>query len=207
MRVLPPWAQTTASLTASGTLTYGSPVTLTAAVAGVSGTVVPTGSFTFTVDGSALGSAPVSASGLSTLVTSAIPPGADVLQATYSGDLTYAGATTNSISGTGTRGVADLTLGGLNATYTGTPQIVTVETQPSSLNYTLAYDGGSAAPIAPGTYSVFATVDDPDYTGLLGGQLHLRRQGFCLLWAAHVSNFNTKTLVEVERICALTSRK
>lgn len=169
--VLAPLVQTTASLAAPRNFAYGSPTALTVAVQGVSGTAAPTGAVTFTSDGSSLGSSPLQSNGLATLQVSTLPPGSHTLQAAYSGDLTYTASVTNSLSITGSQGTATLALSGMNTTYTGGSQPVTVSTQPAGLSYTVTYDGSSTAPTIPGTYTVVATVTDPDYSGSATGTL------------------------------------
>lgn len=83
----------TTSLTASPTsTTYGSQVTLTASVTAPSPAPTPTGSVTFAVGSTTLGTAAVS-SGTATLVTSALPVGTDAVTATYGGDTDNAGST------------------------------------------------------------------------------------------------------------------
>lgn len=71
-------------------------------------------------------------------------------------------------SGTGTliieKGDAQVTLGGLNTTYTGQPQEVTVNTTPSGLAVDVTYDNSSAPPVDAGSYAVKATINDPNYT-------------------------------------------
>ena len=184
VNVLPPLIQTTANLSATGTFSYGSPVTVTAAVVGVSGNTAPTGSFAFAVNGTPVASVPVAANGVASFTTSTLSPGSNVMQATYSGDLTYAASTTNIVSASEGQGVASLTLGNLNTTYTGGAQTVTVTTQPSGLNYTVTYNGVATAPSAPGTYSVVATVNDPDYTGTATGTLTIAKAVADVNWEA-----------------------
>jgi len=173
--ILPPLAQTTTNLAASGDVSYGSPQTLTASVIGVSGTTVPTGSVTFTQNGNNVGSASVSASGVATLTTSTLPAGTNSLQAIYGGDLNYAASTSDSVAETEGQGAANVSLSNLNAIYSGSPQPVIVTTQPQGLSYTLTYNGGSSAPTAVGTYAVTATVSDPNYTGSATGTLTIAK--------------------------------
>jgi hypothetical protein len=68
---------------------------------------------------------------------------------------------------------ATVSLTNLAQTYTGSPLPVTVMTSPASLTVGLTYTGtggtvygpSSAAPTAPGSYTVVGTINDPDYTG------------------------------------------
>lgn len=169
--VLPPLVQTTASLATSGSFSYGAPATLTAAVIGVSGAAPPTGTVTFTANGTVVGSVPLSGAGVATLNTSTLPLGSNLLQATYSGDQNFAGATSNTVSASVTQGAATVSLGNLQTTYTGSAQAVTVTTQPAGLSYSVTYDGASSAPSAAGTYRIVATLTSPDYAGSATGTM------------------------------------
>jgi hypothetical protein len=70
-----------------------------------------------------------------------------------------------------TKATASVTLGSLTQTYTGTPLSVTSTTNPEGLNVFYTYNGSSAAPTAPGSYAVIATVSDSNYTGTATGTL------------------------------------
>jgi len=81
------------TLTATPTApTLGSPVTLTFTVPLVNG-AAPTGSVSFYNGGTLLGSGTISASGVATITTSALPAGTDTVRASYTGDSDYATAT------------------------------------------------------------------------------------------------------------------
>ncbi|MCE7949693.1 MAG: hypothetical protein DYH18_01125 [Xanthomonadales bacterium PRO7] len=59
-----------------------------------------------------------------------------------------------------------LTLSNLSQVYDGNPKSVTVTVSPdTTVPYSVTYNGSSAAPTAVGTYTVVATVTDPNYTG------------------------------------------
>lgn len=62
-------------------------------------------------------------------------------------------------------GGATVTITGLNPTYDGTAKPVTVTTDPVGLSNTVTYNGGSTVPINAGSYTVVATVTDPNYSG------------------------------------------
>lgn len=66
---------------------------------------------------------------------------------------------------------ATVTLGNLRQAYDGTPKSVTVVTNPANLPFTVTYNGSATAPTNPGTYTVVATINDPNYSGTLTGQL------------------------------------
>jgi len=63
------------------------------------------------------------------------------------------------------KAAASITLGGLNQTYNGSAQPVSIATSPPGLFYTVTYDGTSSAPNNAGTYTVVTTVTDPNYEG------------------------------------------
>lgn len=63
------------------------------------------------------------------------------------------------------KAAASITLGGLNQTYNGSAQPVSIATSPPGLSYTVTYDGTSSAPNNAGTYTVVATITDPNYEG------------------------------------------
>jgi phospholipase/lecithinase/hemolysin len=63
------------------------------------------------------------------------------------------------------KGTAVLTLGNLNTTWTGAAQTATCTTDPPNLPVVLTYNRRAAPPVNAGTYTVTATVDDPNYTG------------------------------------------
>jgi DNA/RNA endonuclease G (NUC1) len=62
------------------------------------------------------------------------------------------------------KATATLTLTGLQQVYDGTPRVVTATTAPAGLTVAITYNGSTSAPVAPGTYTVVATITDPDYT-------------------------------------------
>jgi len=66
---------------------------------------------------------------------------------------------------------ATITLGNLHQSYTGTPQPVTVTTNPSGLAVTVTYNGSTTVPTAQGSYTVVAIVADTNYTGKANGTL------------------------------------
>ena len=66
---------------------------------------------------------------------------------------------------------ATVTLGDLSTTYTGTPKSASVTTVPEGLAVTLTYDGSESAPTGVGSYSVVATVNDPNHEGTAVGTL------------------------------------
>jgi hypothetical protein len=66
---------------------------------------------------------------------------------------------------------ATITLGGLAGTFNGSPQPATAVTNPSGLDVSFTYNGSSTAPTNPGSYTVVATISDPNYEGSATGTL------------------------------------
>ena len=66
---------------------------------------------------------------------------------------------------------ANPSLGGLTATYDGTPHPVTVTTSPAGVTVTVLYNGSDMPPTNAGTYAIEATVTDPNYSGRGRGTL------------------------------------
>lgn len=66
---------------------------------------------------------------------------------------------------------ATVSIGGLSATYTGSPHPVTVTTSPAGLNVVVTYDGSATAPTAAGSYGVVATIAEANYAGAASGTL------------------------------------
>ena len=73
--------------------------------------------------------------------------------------------------------MAGITLdaGTLDATYDGNPHIVTASTSPSGLSYGITYDGSSVAPTNAGSYTVVATITDPNHSGSTSGTLTIHQ--------------------------------
>lgn len=80
---------------------------------------------------------------------------------------------TGTASGTLTigKGVASVTLTGLNSSYNGTPRTATASTVPAALGVSITYNGGTVGPVLPGSYAVVANVNDANYTGTATGTL------------------------------------
>lgn len=73
----------------------GDSVKLTATVTPSTSGAAPTGTVSFALGGTALGSAPLQTDGTATLTTTTLPAGSDSIVATYSGDGAYAGSSSN----------------------------------------------------------------------------------------------------------------
>jgi hypothetical protein len=96
----------------------------------------------------------------------------------YTGNLTVASDKTDGnnvlpVSGIGTQAAAIVALapGSLSQIYDGSPKAVTASTTPGGLPLTITYSGNPAPPTKAGTYTVAATVNDPNYAGSTTGTL------------------------------------
>ena len=69
------------------------------------------------------------------------------------------------------KGAATVTLGNLSATYDGNTHGAMATTAPVGLSVGVTYNGSGTVPTTAGTYTVAATVTDPNYTGLANGTL------------------------------------
>jgi hypothetical protein len=84
-------------------------------------------------------------------------------------DPNYAGATTGTLTVSQANGT--ISLAGLKQGYDGTPRVVTATTNPAGLTVDVTYDGAPTPPTLPGSYSVVATINDPNHVGTLAGTL------------------------------------
>ena len=75
------------------------------------------------------------------------------------------------VPASGGTAAATVTLGGLTATYTGSPHAVTVTTKPTGLSTSVTYNGSPTVPTDAGSYTVVATVTASGYTGSNTGTL------------------------------------
>lgn len=60
---------------------------------------------------------------------------------------------------------ATITLSNLQHVFDGTPKAALAETVPAGLSVAFTYNGSSQAPVNPGTYTVVATITDPNHEG------------------------------------------
>lgn len=79
---------------------------------------------------------------------------------------------------------ATVTLGGLAATFDGTPKTATATTNPAGRVVTFTYDGNPPPPINAGTYAVVGTVVDPNYMGTASGSLVIAKAPQTITFAA-----------------------
>jgi hypothetical protein len=138
---------------------------------------------------------PKSTQTLTTIVTMAVPgtavPGAYGFQIRALGwrvdptlGLSNDGSSINATVTFVQRAVATVTLGGLSATYDGTPKSATATTAPVGLAVTLTYAGNPTAPTNAGSYAVVATISDPSYQGSANGTLVIAKANQTITFAA-----------------------
>jgi CubicO group peptidase (beta-lactamase class C family) len=153
-------------------ITAGQPVTLTATLSPFNAGNTSTNgeTITFSNGGASLGTATLT-SGVATLTTTSLPGGTDSVTASYPGDSTFGAANAASVQVVVTKVAATVTLGGLTATYNGSPHSATATTTPAGLNVVFTYAGSATPPTAAGSYPVVATISDPSYTGTASGAL------------------------------------
>ena len=96
--------------------------------------------------------------------------------------VTYATATAT-VSLVVNKANASVTLGALSQTYDGATKSVTAATTPAGLATVITYNGGATLPIAAGSYTVIATVTDPNYTGSGSATLTLAKGTPVITWA------------------------
>ncbi|MEX1045681.1 MAG: MBG domain-containing protein [Chthoniobacterales bacterium] len=70
---------------------------------------------------------------------------------------------------------ATVAVGNLSAVYDGSPKAASVTTSPPGLAVSVTYNGSASAPVNAGSYSVVATVTDPNYSGSASGTLVIAR--------------------------------
>lgn len=142
---------TTTTLVTSKTPTaHGELPTLTATVAG--GGATPTGSVTFAVDGTAIGSATLD-SGLATKAMPVLAAGAHTVVATYDGDATHEGSTSASLTQT------------VTAASTTTALSAATTSVPLGGSFTLA---ATVSPVSPGAGKPTGTVTLTDGAAVVG---------------------------------------
>ncbi len=66
---------------------------------------------------------------------------------------------------------SSVSLSNLALTYNGSPQSATVTTTPPGLSVSVTYNGSGTAPTNAGTYTVVATITDPNYQGSATGTM------------------------------------
>jgi hypothetical protein len=84
-------------------------------------------------------------------------------------DANYTGSTTGTMGIA--KAIATVALSGLTQTYDGSARVVTATTTPAGLPVVVLYNGGTAAPVVAGSYSILASVPDENYSGSATGTL------------------------------------
>jgi len=109
-----------------------------------------------------------SISGTTVTITGA---GTCTVTAHQPGNTSYSPAPDVSQSFAIAKATAAIQLAGLNATYDGTPKLVTASTIPNGLAVSITYNGSATAPSNAGSYTVVATITDNNYQGTASGTL------------------------------------
>ncbi len=94
------------------------------------------------------------------------------------------GNTTRAVNLTVNPFPATATLGNLVHTYDGTAKSATVTTTPAGLANTVTYNGVATLPIAAGSYSVVATITEPNYAGTASGTLVINKASQTITFGA-----------------------
>ncbi|MEM7108967.1 MAG: MBG domain-containing protein, partial [Bacteroidota bacterium] len=94
--------------------------------------------------------------------TAPIDAGDYTVEATLT-NANYAGMASGTL--TINKAIASVSISNLNQNFDGDPKPVVVTTDPANLNVMVTYDGSALVPSAPGTYSVFALIDEINYEG------------------------------------------
>ena len=147
------------------------------------GAPVPGQAVSFSFNGRHIGDASTNNQGIATLTTTGL---AGVNVGNYANAVTasFAGGVNfqqNAAGGslTVSQAQAVLSLGNLAQTYDGSAESVTVATNPGGLAYSVSYKDANgnavATPKAAGSYSVVATITDPNFTGSATGTLDIAR--------------------------------
>jgi hypothetical protein len=98
--------------------------------------------------------------------------GAQPLNVTFTPtDTTRYNTTQKSVPFTVNKAAATVSITGLSQAYNGQPRPITVATVPAGLNVHVTYNGSTDIPVNAGSYTVTATVDDPNATGTKIGKL------------------------------------
>ena len=166
---------------------FGQPVTLDATVSVNSpGTGVPTGTVTFDDGSTPLGTVTLSNGSAEIQVTPAAA-GAQTITISYSGDDNNQ-SSAGTFSLTVTQAAATLGLSNLSYTYDGSPHLASPTTSPGGLSgvaVTYLENGlAVASPTQAGTYTVTASLDNPDYAApQVTGTLVINQATPTLTWA------------------------
>ena len=126
--------------------------------------------------------------------TSVVPSGAG----TFSAALLYTPTNSNypiirtNVAVTVNKSAATIVLYDTNQIYDGTSKRVTATTTPPDLAVAFTYNGSNTPPVAPGSYTVAATVEDTNYQGTATGMLLVGKTSL-ILTAQDVTRFYGQT--------------
>jgi hypothetical protein len=160
----------------SATYTFNPTVTFTGAPA----SAAYLSTFTVTATANASTTATIASSGGCSIggnvVTMTSAAGTCQLTANWAADQNFlAASATQSTTATKAAATVNLNTASLSQTYNGTAKSVTATTNPSGLLINIAYNGANTAPINAGSYSVIATINDPNYQGTASGTLQINK--------------------------------
>ena len=181
---VPPTATIALNPVSPASPVFGQTVTVSATVSGSS--LTPAGTVVFTVDSSTT-TATVNG-GVATATLTGLNVGTHTLSATYTSNNGFSSATTSTTTFTVGQAAATVTLSNLAETYTGSPLSVTATTTPAGLAVSITYNGSTTAPTAAGSYSVIATINNPDYSGSASGTLTIAKATTAVAFSASPSS-------------------
>lgn len=104
--------------------------------------------------------------------------GTVVVRASQAGDANHLAAEPVERSFNVAKATALITLDGLDVPYDGLPKPVLVTTDPAGLLVNVTYNGSPDAPYAPGSYTVSAVAQDPNFAGSVVETLVIGNRGF-----------------------------
>lgn len=168
---VPPTATITLGVPSPASPVYGQSVMISATVSGPA--ITPTGTVLFTVDSSTISVALLN--GVATTTLNNLTVGTHTLSAAYTSSNGFTSASTTSTTLTVAQATATVTLSNLAQTYTGLALSATVTTSPTGLPVTLTYNGSTTSPTAAGSYSVIATITNPNFLGSTSGALAIAK--------------------------------
>ena len=129
----------------------GQPVTLLATVKATSGTLIPTGTVSFTDGSISLGSAPLAANGTATIPVSGLIPGPHAIAASYSGDANHGSSPSNNLALE-----VNLATTGVTVASSGSPSTVL-----NSVSFTATVTGNGGTPSGSVIFSVDGVAGSP----------------------------------------------
>jgi hypothetical protein len=179
-----------ASSTLSGpaspvSVTFGAGGSFSISVAGQfsgAGIATPSGSISYVIGSGSAQTAAITSGAATISIPANEAVGTYSVTVNYAGDANYKPAAQINAGFAVTKATATVKLNNLAQTYTGSPLSVTATTVPAGLTVNLTYNGSSAPPVAAGSYSVVATVADPNYQGSATGTLVIGQATPAITW-------------------------